>query len=115
MAILNETPYMTKYLLDRGAKVDQRCVGRLFFPEDQKNKRKDIFSSEYPVLPLSTSYEGIAYFGEYPLNFAAVTNQEECVRLLISYGADPNKQDSNGNTTLHMLVIYDNIVNIKMF
>ena len=55
---------------------------------------------------------GYSYFGEYALSFAAILNQEECVRLLIAKKADPNKQDSNGNTVLHMLVINDNL---KMF
>lgn len=47
------------------------------------------------------------YWGEYPLSFAACLGQEECYRLVLAKGADPNAQDSNGNTVLHMLVIYD--------
>ena len=47
------------------------------------------------------------YWGEYPLGFAACLNQEECVRLLVAKGADPNAQDTNGNTVLHMLVVRD--------
>lgn len=47
------------------------------------------------------------YWGEYPLAFAACLGQEECYRLVLAKGADPNGQDSNGNTVLHMLVIYD--------
>ena len=47
------------------------------------------------------------YFGEYCLGFAAALGQEECVRLLIAKGADPNKQDTNGNTVLHLLVVHD--------
>ena len=47
------------------------------------------------------------YWGEYPLGFAACLGQEECVRLLIAKGADPNIQDTNGNTVLHMLVVHD--------
>ncbi len=46
-------------------------------------------------------------WGEFPLSFAACLGQEECVRLLIAKGADPNIQDTNGNTVLHMLVIHD--------
>ena len=57
---------------------------------------------------------GNAYLGEYPLSFAAVTNQPDCVRLLIAGGADPNKQDFNGNTVLHMLVINDNLSMFKL-
>ena len=36
--------------------------------------------------------------------------QEECVRLLLAKGADPNMQDANGNTCMHILVIRNNIV-----
>lgn len=47
------------------------------------------------------------YYGEYPLSFAASLGQEECVRLLLAKGANPNLQDTNGNTVMHMLVIHD--------
>lgn len=33
--------------------------------------------------------------------------QEECFRLVLARGADPDFQDTNGNTVLHMLVIYE--------
>lgn len=36
--------------------------------------------------------------------------QEECFRLLIVKGANPNMQDTNGNTVLHICVIHDNTV-----
>jgi transient receptor potential cation channel subfamily V protein 5 len=62
-------------------------------------------------LPSETDYSGYFYYGEYPLSWAAVLNQVECVRLLVAYGANVNKQDSNGNTALHMLVIWNNLVN----
>ena len=59
------------------------------------------------------------YFGEFPLSFAACLGQEECARLLIAKGANPNLQDSNGNTVMHMLVIHDKKVgilsNVKIF
>jgi len=47
------------------------------------------------------------YLGEYPLSFAACLGQEECARLLVAKGSNPNLQDSNGNTVMHMLVIHD--------
>lgn len=50
------------------------------------------------------------YWGEYPLSFAACLGQEECYRLILARGADPDKQDTNGNTVLHMLVIYEKLV-----
>ena len=50
------------------------------------------------------------YWGEYPLCFAACLGQEECYRLIMAKGADPNLQDSNGNTVMHLLVIHDKVV-----
>lgn len=55
------------------------------------------------------------YWGEYPLSFAACLGQEECYRLILARGADPNGQDTNGNTVLHMLVIYEKLVSIFFF
>lgn len=52
------------------------------------------------------------YWGEYPLSFAACLGQEECYRLILARGADPDKQDTNGNTVLHMLVIYEKLASI---
>ena len=112
MAIVNEDPYMVKYLLDHGSDINQRCCCRFFFPHDQQNHMLDSMQVEWPTVPVNTNYEGYCYFGEYPLNFAAALNQEECLRLLMIKGADPNKQDSNGNTILHLLVIFDNLVTI---
>jgi transient receptor potential cation channel subfamily V member 5 len=50
------------------------------------------------------------YWGEYPLCFAACLGQEECYRLILARNANPNNQDTNGNTVLHMLVIYQKVV-----
>uniref|UniRef100_A0A1I7T9P5 ANK_REP_REGION domain-containing protein n=2 Tax=Caenorhabditis tropicalis TaxID=1561998 RepID=A0A1I7T9P5_9PELO len=47
------------------------------------------------------------YWGEYPLSFAACTNQVDCFRLLRAMKADPNMPDTNGNTVLHLTVIHD--------
>lgn len=52
------------------------------------------------------------YWGEYPLTFAACLGQEESFRLMLAKGADPNAQDTNGNTVLHLLVIYEKLVRI---
>ncbi|KAK2708049.1 hypothetical protein QYM36_015666 [Artemia franciscana] len=66
----------------------------------QKSFRKERIESK----ERSTIY---VYWGEYPLSFAACLGQEECYRLILAKGADPNRQDTNGNTVLHMLVIYN--------
>ncbi|XP_074641363.1 transient receptor potential cation channel subfamily V member 5-like [Tubulanus polymorphus] len=107
MAIVNEDPAIVKFLLDRGAEVNDRTCGSFFTADDQKDHRKDTYDQENPDIPIQTNYDGYSYWGEYPLGFAACLGQEECVRLLLAKGADPNKQDGNGNTVLHMLVILD--------
>lgn len=110
MAIVSEDPIMVKFLLCHGADVHERCCGKFFLPEDQKSGMQNSSKRLYPNFPIKTNYVSYSYFGEYPLSFAAILNQEECIRLLIAKGADPNRQDGNGNTVLHMLVIYNNLV-----
>lgn len=50
------------------------------------------------------------YWGEYPLSFAACLGQEESFRLILAKGANLDAQDTNGNTVLHLLVIYSKVV-----
>jgi transient receptor potential cation channel subfamily V protein 5 len=112
MAIVSEDPAMVKFLLLHGADVHQRCCGKFFCPDDQKNNQDSSVKQENPIFTVNTNYMGYAYFGEYPLSFAAILNQDECVRLLIAKGANPDMQDFNGNTVLHMLVINNNLVGL---
>uniref|UniRef100_A0AC34FQI7 ANK_REP_REGION domain-containing protein n=1 Tax=Panagrolaimus sp. ES5 TaxID=591445 RepID=A0AC34FQI7_9BILA len=113
-AIVNEDPYMTNYLLQHGADVNQRCYGAFFCANDQKSGRTDSLEHEYVDLPERTNYMGRMYFGEYPLAFAACTNQLDCYRLLRAKRADPNQKDTNGNTVLHMTVIHENLEMLKL-
>lgn len=55
-----------------------------------------------------------AYYGEYPLAFAAAFGYTEIYDYLIDHGADPNMQDTYGNSVLHMLVIRDRSVKINI-
>lgn len=98
---------MVKYLLDAGADVNERCFGAFMCPEDQKASRCDSYEHEYVDVNPMTTYDGYVYWGEYRLSFAACLGQEECYRLVLARGADPDAQDTNGNTVLHMLVIYE--------
>ncbi|KAI6216082.1 Transient receptor potential cation channel subfamily V member 6 [Aphelenchoides besseyi] len=101
-AIVNEEPWMVSYLLHNGADINQRCYGAHFCPDDQVSSRTDSLEHEK------------MYFGEYPLAFAACTNQEDCYRILRANKADPNCQDTNGNTVLHMTVIHENLTMFQL-
>ncbi|XP_048481882.1 transient receptor potential cation channel subfamily V member 5 isoform X2 [Plutella xylostella] len=114
MAIVNEDPTMVKFLLDAGADFHERCCGNFMCPEDQKASRTDSVLHEWVNVQKDTNYIGYVYWGEYPLSFAACLGQEECYRLILARGADPDKQDTNGNTVLHMLVIYEKTTTFDM-
>uniref|UniRef100_A0A915BMB3 ANK_REP_REGION domain-containing protein n=1 Tax=Parascaris univalens TaxID=6257 RepID=A0A915BMB3_PARUN len=113
-AIVNEDPAMVNFLLQHGADINQRCYGASFCPDDQKSSRTDSLEHEYVELSQKTSYDGRMYFGEYPLSFAACTNQLDCYRLLRSKRADPNQKDTNGNTVLHLTVIHEKPEMLKL-
>lgn len=113
IAIVNEDPSMVKFLLDSGVNFQERCFGNFMCPEDQKSSRTDSLDHEWVNVTPFTNYEGYVYWGEYPLTFAACLGQEECFRLMLSRGAEPDAQDTNGNTVLHLLVIYQKLVSEK--
>lgn len=114
LAIVNEDPAMVKFFLDNGADYHERCFGNFMCPEDQKASRTDSLDHEWVNVGVETNYEGYVYWGEYPLTFAACLNQEECYRLMLARGANPNSQDTNGNTVLHLLTIYEKIQTFDM-
>ncbi|XP_049296210.1 transient receptor potential cation channel subfamily V member 5 [Anopheles funestus] len=114
LAIVNEDPAMVKYLLDHNSDVNERCCGTFMCPEDQKASRCDTLETEIVQMVQMTNYDGYVYWGEYPLSFAACLGQEECYRLVLARGADPDNKDFNGNTVLHMLVIYEKITTFDM-
>ena len=67
---------------------------------------------EEVVLRPITDYYGYVAWGEYAHCFAAVLNQEECYRLILAKGGNPDLKDINGCTVTHILVVFDNM---KMF
>ncbi|GMT06990.1 hypothetical protein PENTCL1PPCAC_29164, partial [Pristionchus entomophagus] len=106
-AIVNEDVEMMYFLLKNHADVHQRCYGAFFCAEDQKSSRTDSLEHEWVDLNPNTRYTGQMYWGEFPLSFAACTNQQDAFRLLKAFKADSNKQDTNGNTAMHLAVIHD--------
>lgn len=92
-------------LVEAGANINQRAIGRFFLPKDQQsNKPKK-----------NTDYEGLAYLGEYPLAWAACCSNESVYNLLLEHGADPDARDHFGNMILHMVVVCDKLVRFGNF
>ncbi|KAI6170476.1 Inactive [Aphelenchoides bicaudatus] len=88
LAIVHDDYDTVQLLLEKGAAVNARACGNFFLPEDTAD-----------------SYQGYAYYGEFPLAFAACFGNKDIYDLLIQYGANPDLQDMFGNTCLHMCVI----------
>ncbi|UJR35317.1 hypothetical protein I4U23_028078 [Adineta vaga] len=127
LTVIGETPLhiavvyndlnSVKLLIKHGVDVNKRVVGDFnssdqnkTINETKKGRRKTFHRSEPSVKqfnPQSGTPESHAYFGEYPLAFAAAFGYIEIYDYLIEHGADPNMQDTYGNTVLHMLVIRD--------
>ena len=53
--------------------------------------RMDSLDHEEVDVCTKTNYAGYVYWGEYSLCFAAVLNQEECFRLILSRGINLDK------------------------
>ncbi|KAI6229478.1 Inactive [Aphelenchoides besseyi] len=94
LAIVHDDYDTVQLLLEKGAAVNARACGDFFLPEDVSDKNSRTYS-----------YQGYAYYGEYPLAFAACFGNKDIYDLLIQYGANPDLQDMFGNTCLHMCVI----------
>lgn len=99
IAIVNGDLESLKLLVGKyGADVHARARGRFFMPEDCTDRMK-----------AETDYDGYAYYGEYPASFAACFDSKDMYDYLIRNGADPNKQDTFGNTVLHLCIIHNKI------
>ena len=100
IAIMYDDYDTIEYLLEhRGINVNQRSIG-CKFPGSFKT------NATAKAIGLS-NYRPLAYYGEYPLCFAACFCSKDVYDYLIDKGADPNLKDSNGNSLLHVLVMHD--------
>jgi ankyrin repeat protein len=103
IAIMYDDLNTIKYLIEiKDFDVNQRCVGGKFTGGFNVKLTASLVQQ--------SKYEGLAYYGEYPLAFAACFANKEIYDYLVEKGADPNLQDTNGNTVLHVLVINNKLV-----
>jgi hypothetical protein len=58
MAVVNEDPSMVKFLLNNGADVNARCIGKFFCADDQKETREDVLEHEWYRMKPETNYQG---------------------------------------------------------
>nr|XP_026696440.1 transient receptor potential cation channel subfamily V member 5 isoform X1 [Ciona intestinalis] len=99
LAIIQQNVVGVKILLNtNNVNVHERARGKFFLPVDIK--RGDVKLRKH-------KYEGFAYYGEYPLSFAASVGNHEIYDLLIDHGSDPTLTDRFGNNVLHMTVIHN--------
>ncbi|XP_054709166.1 transient receptor potential cation channel subfamily V member 5-like [Uloborus diversus] len=98
-AIAYDNGKLMRKIVDVGGDIFQRANGKFFMPIDQ----------QWPIPRAKTNFEGLSYFGEYPLAWAACCDDESSYNLLLKHGADPNMQDTFGNSILHVLVIRDKL------
>ena len=99
LAIAYGNDELAEVIVAAGADVCARATGTFFHPRDQQSNK--------PVA--NTNYEGLSYLGEYPLAWAACLCNETVYNILIEEGADPDAQDTYGNTVLHMVVIVEQL------
>ena len=98
-AIIQNNIEAIKLLLDtKLVDLHARARGKFFLPVNVK--RGDIILDK-------SQYQGYAYYGEYPLSFAASLGDHDIYDLLIESGCDPDKRDRYGNNLLHLCVIHE--------
>ncbi|CAG2176264.1 unnamed protein product [Oppiella nova] len=61
MAVVNEDLSMVKYLLNNGADVRARAIGKFFCVDDQKESREGVLEHEWYQMKTETNYMGFAY------------------------------------------------------
>ena len=95
LAIAYNNDELAQCIIECGVNIHIRARGTFFLPKDQQhdNPKKE------------TTYEGLAYLGEYATAWSACNSNEGVYNLLILRGADPNAKDRFGNNVLHMVVV----------
>ena len=84
IAIMYDDFNMIKYLIEKkGVNVNDRSIDGKFSGGFKSSKMTVKYIED-------SKYESLAYYGEYPLCFAACFSSKEIYDYLIDNGADPN-------------------------
>lgn len=121
----NSNYKMIKYLIDHGANIENRddkgnsvydcLIDAILINEGYKNKSSNINmldieeEAEYDILlkkmlVFRPKFDRVDEAGKTILFKVIDYNDYELIRLLINYGVDPNVQDNDGKSVLHILV-----------
>ena len=99
LAIIQNNVKAVQILLETGyTDVHARARGKFFVPVDINRGDLKLRKNDF---------DGFAYYGEYPLSFAASIGNQKIYDLLIQNGSKPCKTDSFGNGVLHLAVIHN--------
>ena len=97
IAIKKGNSKITKYLISKGADVNAADISELT-PIYYAAEKEDYETVKF-LLEKGANPDGAEDF--HPIIAAGNHNNTKLIKLLISYGADVNSQDQDGNTVLH--------------
>ncbi len=110
MSAVSDDDYkMTKFLIDRGANVNQISNDTTALCRCCDNTRITKLLLEHGADPNEGSRDG----NQLPLSEAAAYGKPAVLKLLLQYGAEINKRDSYGSTALMTAVAYGRLDNVK--
>lgn len=105
-------PKLVKMLLDRGAKVNGRTMGRATPLMTAIGDSPDQTANRLELLKRGADINAQDGAGTTALMYAAWTGQTETVRMLLKHGADPNLRNTRNWTALTQMLGHPKIIRL---